>query len=270
MTIQLKTEVAAEAAEARLLGALAEMGSVVVALSGGVDSAYLAWAAHRALGDRALAVTGLSPSYPAVQREMVEEVVRLAGLRHEWVETHEMEVEGYVRNAPDRCYFCKTELYGLLAGLAAARGFAAVVDGTNLDDLGDHRPGRVAASEHEVRSPLLECGIGKGAVRELARRAGLPVWDAPASACLASRIPHGTPVTIGRLSRVERGEAALRALGFRQVRVRNHDDLARVEVAVDELARALDPAMAAAVVAALKPIGFRFVTLDLEGYRSRE
>ena len=257
-------------AEARLLGALGEMGSVIVALSGGVDSAYLAWAAQRALGDRALAVTGVSPSYPDVQRQMVEQVVERTGLRHEWVETHEMEVDGYVRNAPDRCYFCKSELYSLLARLAGERGIAAVVDGTNRDDLGDHRPGRVAAEERGVRSPLLEAGIGKAEVRELARRAGLPVWDAPASACLASRIPHGTPVTIGRLGRVERGEAALRALGFRQLRVRNHDEVARVEIAVDELPRALDPRMAGRIVEALKPVGFKFVALDLEGYRSRE
>ena len=256
--------------ETGLFDALSEMGSVVVALSGGVDSAYLTWAAHRTLGDRALAVTGVSPSYSQAQREMVEQLVELTGVRHEWIETHEIEVEGYVRNAPNRCYFCKTELYTALSDLARERGYAAVVDGTNLDDLGDDRPGRVAAAEREVRSPLLECGIGKQAVRELARRAGLPVWDAPASACLASRIPHGTPVTIGRLTRVERGESAVRALGFRQLRVRCHDDLARVEIARDELARALDPAMAAAIVEAVKPAGFRFVALDLEGYRSRE
>lgn len=270
MTVDVETEEALEALEARLLESLSEMGSVVVALSGGVDSAYLAWAAHRAVGSRALAVTGVSPSYPQVQREMVEQIVATTGLAHEWIDTHEMDVDGYVRNAPNRCYFCKTELYGLLAALARERGYGAVVDGTNLDDVGDHRPGRVAAEEQGVRSPLLECGVGKRAVRELARRAGVPVWDAPASACLASRIPHGTPVTIGRLSRVERGEAALRALGFRQLRVRNHDDLARVEIARDELPRALDPAMAEAIVAALKPVGFRLVTLDLEGYRSRE
>jgi uncharacterized protein len=256
--------------EAELFEALSAMGSVVVALSGGVDSAYLTWAAHRTLGERALAVTGVSPSYSQVQREMVDQLVATTGVRHEWIETHEIEVDGYVRNAPDRCYFCKTELYTALSELARERGYSAVVDGTNLDDLGDHRPGRVAAGERGVRSPLLECGIGKAAVRELARRAGLPVWDAPASACLASRIPHGTPVTIGRLTRVERGEAAVRALGFRQLRVRCHDDLARVEIARDELARALDPAMAAAIVEAVKPAGFQFVALDLEGYRSRE
>jgi uncharacterized protein len=269
MTVETGT-LAAEAKQERLFGEIARMGSAVVALSGGVDSAYLAWAAHEALGDRALAVTGVSPSYPAVQRDMVDRLVEAFGIRHEWIETHEIEDENYVRNAPNRCYFCKSELYSRLADLARERGLAVVLDGTNADDVADDRPGRVAAAERGVRSPLLECGVGKADIRELARRAGVPVWDAPASACLASRIPHGTPVTIGRLGRVERAESALRALGFRQLRVRNHDEVARVEIAADELARALDPEMAGAIVAALKPVGFKRVALDLEGYRSRE
>jgi len=244
------------------------MGSVVVALSGGVDSAYLAWAAHQALGDRACAVTGISPSFPEEQRGVVERLVAATGMRHEWIDTHEMDVDGYVRNAPDRCYFCKSELYGLLADFAVRRGFATVCDGTNADDLTDHRPGRIAASERGVRSPLVECGIGKAELRDFAQSAGLEVWDAPASACLSSRIPHGTPVTIKRLSQVERGEAALRKLGFRQVRLRNHDEIARVEIARDELAKALDPDVAASILDAIKPLGFKFVALDLEGYRT--
>ncbi len=256
--------------EASLLASLADMGSVVVALSGGVDSAYLAWAAHSTLGDDALAVTGVSPSYSLAQREMVEQLVARFGLRHEWIETREMDVAGYVANAPNRCYFCKSELYGRLAAMAGARGIAAVVDGTNASDLADDRPGRVAAAELGVRSPLVECGIDKRSVRELARRAEIPVWDAPASACLASRIPHGTPVTIGRLDRVERAESALRALGYRQLRVRNHDYVARVEIGGDELAAALEPSRVHEITRALRPIGFVRVTVDPAGYRSRE
>lgn len=245
-------------------------GSVVVALSGGVDSALLAAIAGKTLGTRALAVTGVSPSYPDVQRAMVQSVVGRFALEHEWVHTNEIEDERYVRNAPDRCYFCKSELYTRLSMLAQDRGYSLVVDGTNADDLTDHRPGRVAAEELGVRSPLVECGAGKRDVRALARVLDVPVWDAPASACLASRIPHGTPVTIARLGRVERAEAALRGLGFRQLRVRHHEDIARIEIAPEEMPAALDAAMARAMSEAVRAAGFGRVVLDLDGYRSRE
>lgn len=245
-------------------------GSVVVALSGGVDSALLAAMAGRTLGARALAVTGVSPSYPDVQRAMVESVVERFSLEHAWVHTNEIEDERYVRNAPDRCYFCKSELYTQLSSLARERGFSLVVDGTNADDLSDHRPGRVAAEELGVRSPLVEFGAGKRDVRALARILDVPVWDAPASACLASRIPHGTPVTIARLGRVERAEAALRGLGFRQLRVRHHEDIARIELALEEMPAALDAEMARAMSEAVREAGFGRVVLDLDGYQSRE
>lgn len=249
---------------------LESLGSAVVALSGGVDSALVAVVAYRVLGTQAVAVTGLSPSFPEVQRGMVESVVVRFGLEHVWLDTDEIDDPSYVRNSPDRCYYCKSELYGRLAALARDRGLSVVVDGTNVDDLADDRPGRTAAAELGVRSPLLECGIGKRSVRELARELGVPVWDAPASACLASRIPHGTPVTIERLGTVERAEAALRRLGFRQVRVRHHETIARIEVAPEEMPRAVASPMSEAVVRAVKAAGFRYAVLDLEGYRSRE
>lgn len=259
-----------EALAERLSSCLEAAGSAVVALSGGVDSALLSVVAGRVLGRRALAVTGVSPSYPAVQREMVESVVRQFSLEHEWISTNEIEDEQYVRNAPNRCYYCKNELYTRLSSIARDRGLATVLDGTNTDDLTDVRPGRVAAQELGVRSPLVECGIGKRDVRAIARTLDVPVWDAPASACLASRIPHGTPVTIARLGRVERAESALRELGFRQFRVRHHESIARIELAADEMAAALDPGMVRAMSEAVKLAGFQHAAIDLDGYRSRE
>ena len=257
----------AEEKERGLLARLGELRSVIVALSGGTDSAYLAWAAHRALGDRALSVTALSESYSAYDREQVEIFLKATGLRHEFVETHELENPAYRANAADRCYYCKDELFGVLGGLAKERGFAAVAYGVNADDTSDFRPGHRAAAEHQVLTPLLEAKLHKEEIRLLARRAGLPCWDRPASACLSSRLPYGTEVTAERLSLVERGEAALRGLGFRQFRVRLHDKLARVELAQDELQRGLEPKMAAAIAQALKAAGFAYVALDLEGYR---
>jgi uncharacterized protein len=257
----------AEEKQHLLLARLAEIPSLIVAVSGGADSAYLAWAAHEALGSRTLSVTALSPSYSAHDRSMVEEFVSKLGVRHEFIETHEMDNPAYRANAADRCYFCKDELFSALDELAHERGFAAVGYGVNADDTLDFRPGHRAATEHQVLAPLLDARLTKTEIRLLSRRAGLPTWDRPASACLASRLPYGTEVTSERLGLVERGEAALRALGFRQFRVRLHDKLARVEISPEEMTRALAPEMAAAMADRLKAAGFTYVALDLEGYR---
>ena len=250
-----------------LLSRLAGIPSVIVALSGGADSAYLAWAANRAIGTRALSVTALSSSFAAHDREIVEQFVKKLALRHEFIETHEMENPAYRANQPDRCYFCKDELFSALDNLARSRGFAAVAYGVNADDTLDFRPGHRAATEHKVVAPLLDAGLAKSEIRALSQRAGLPTWDRPASACLASRVPYGTEVTPERLALIERGEAALRELGFRQFRVRIHDNLARVEISQDEMPRALSREMATAISERLKAAGFAYVALDLQGYR---
>ncbi|HKN74317.1 MAG TPA: ATP-dependent sacrificial sulfur transferase LarE [Candidatus Acidoferrum sp.] len=260
-------QLSADDKELLLLKHLAEFPSVIVALSGGADSAYLAWAAHRAIGVHALSVTALSPSYSAHDRAVVEEFVRQLGVRHEFVETREMENPKYRANAADRCYFCKDELFAVLDAMAQERGFAVVAYGVNADDTLDFRPGHRAASEHRVLAPLLDAGLRKAEIRLLSQRAGLPTWDRPASACLASRLPYGTEVTSERLALVERGEAALRELGFRQFRVRLHDKLARIEIAPEEMPRAMSPEMATSISACLKAAGFTYVALDLEGYR---
>jgi len=257
----------AEEKERALLERLGELRSVIVALSGGTDSAYLAWAAHRALGEKALSVTALSESYSDYDREQVEIFLKATGVCHEFVATHEMENPAYRANAADRCYYCKDELFNVLDEMAKERGFAAVAYGVNADDTSDFRPGHRAAAEHSVLTPLLEADLHKEEIRFLAKRAGLPCWDRPASACLSSRLPYGTEVTPERLSLVERGEAALRGLGFKQFRVRLHDKLARVEIAQDELPRALESAMAGSIAQALRAAGFAYVALDLEGYR---
>jgi len=262
-----QSQLSADEKELLLLKQFTEFPSMIVALSGGADSAFLAWAAHRAIGPRALSVTALSPSYSAHDRTVVEEFVHKLGVRHEFIETHEMENPKYRANAADRCYFCKDELFTVLDVMARERGFAAVAYGVNADDTLDFRPGHRAATEHRVLAPLLDAGLHKAEIRNLSQRAGLPTWDRPASACLASRLPYGTEVTPERLALVERGEAALRELGFRQFRVRLHEKLARVEIAPEEMPRAMSPEMAASIAARLKAAGFTFVALDLEGYR---
>ena len=263
----LTLEATLEAKQDALCARLAELESVIVAYSGGADSAYLAWAAHRVLGDNAIAITADSASLPESHKRDAEEFARACGFRHEYAATHEFENPDYVKNAPDRCFHCKDELFTRLEEIARQRGVAHVVYGVNVDDLGDYRPGQRAAKLHGAESPLVDAGLTKAEIRELSRRAGLETWDRPASACLSSRIPYGTPVTIENVKTVERGEDAVRALGFRQFRVRYHGELVRIEISPEELDRALQPEMARRFTAIFKPLGFHYVTLDLEGYR---
>ena len=249
---------------------LRALPSLIVAYSGGVDSAYLAWAATRVLGARALCVTADSPSYPERHRQMALTIARDFRLQHEIISTDELESAEYRANAPDRCYHCKHELYTKLTALAEARGFAAVADGSNADDRGDYRPGRRAAREFGVISPLDEAGLSKDDIRELSHEAGLPTWDEPASACLSSRIPYHSEVTDEKLRMIEQAEEAVRALGFRVLRVRHHDTIARLELGRDEMARALDPDVSAAIDRALRALGFQLRHARFERLSARQ
>ena len=253
--------------ERKLFGQLAGMRRVIVAYSGGTDSAYLAWAARRVLGDHAIAITADSASIPESHKRDAEAFARECGIRHEYIATHEFDNPDYVKNDPNRCFHCKDELFTCLDAMARERGIEHIVYGVNVDDLGDYRPGQRAAKLHQVKAPLVDAGLTKAEIRELSRLAGLSTWDRPASACLSSRVPYGTPVTPETVKTVERGEEAIRALGFRQFRVRFHGELVRIEVAKDELERAMTPEMAQSFVAIFKPLGFHYVTIDLEGYR---
>ena len=266
-----------DARERHLYDLLGSFDSLIVAFSGGVDSAYLGWAATRTLGPAALCITADSPSYPDHHRQLALRVAREFGLHHEIIHTAELERPEYRANPVDRCYHCKHELYTALSTIARARGVAVIADGTNADDRGDYRPGRRAAREYGVRSPLDEAGLTKADIRELSRRAGLPTWDEPASACLSSRIPYHSEVTGEKLRMIERAEDALRQLGFRVCRVRHHDlpaasgpgtALARLELGRDELSRALAPDVREAIVSAVRAAGYAHVTIDLQGYRT--
>ncbi len=244
------------------------VGSVIVAYSGGVDSSYVAYIANEELGPGAICITGQSASLPSYQHAEIDRVVAQFGFHHEIIQTEELENPSYSANDANRCYFCKDELYSKLEAIAASRGIECIVDGSTTDDLGDYRPGRKAATQHAVRSPLIEVGLSKNEVRELSRRAGLPTWDKPASPCLSSRIAYGTTVTIERLSKVDRGEEILREFGFKEFRVRHHDTLVRLEIAPAELDRALNREVFEQLAKRFRELGFKYVTLDLEGFRS--
>ena len=261
-------EIAFAEKQSQLRANLRQLGRVLVAYSGGVDSAYLAWAAHEILGNDMLAVIADSPS---LARTHLADAIAFAseqGIPIEVISTSELDRSEYARNDGQRCFQCKDELFTVMEDLRAARDFDTIAYGVNVDDQGDFRPGQRAAKQHHVAAPLLKAGLTKQEIRELAREAGLRIWDKPASACLSSRIEYGRPVTREALDVVERGEDAIRSLGFRQFRVRHHGDIVRIEIAREELARALDPAMAADFTRIFKALGFKFVTLDLEGFRS--
>lgn len=257
-----------EEKEKRLETLLQELDRVLVAYSGGVDSSYLAYKAHQVLGSRALAVTAESASVPSHQRQMALKVAAQFGFPHEIIRTEEVDKPEYRANPINRCYYCKDELFEKLGAIAKARGFAVILDGLNAGDLGDYRPGRKAAHEHQVRSPLMEAGLSKQEIRELSRRAGLPTADQPASACLSSRFPYGVQITVEKLKQVDRGEEALREMGFRVFRVRHHEEIVRLEFGPEDLAKALNVEVASHLTRIFKGLGYKYVTLDLEGYRT--
>lgn len=256
------------AKEERLRKIFRELESVIVAYSGGVDSSYVAYLANAELGPRAVCITGVSASLPAYQRVEIDNVVQRFGFNHELMQTEELENDSYRANNPNRCFFCKDELYTKLEAVAQSRDIRYIVDGSTVDDLDDFRPGRQAAKQHAVRSPLIEVGLSKSEVRELSRRVDLPTWDKPASPCLSSRIAYGTTVTIERLGKVDRGEEILRELGFREFRVRHHDQLVRLEIAPAEMDRVLRKDLIEELATRFRELGFKYVTLDLQGFRS--
>ncbi|MCA1626241.1 MAG: ATP-dependent sacrificial sulfur transferase LarE [Acidobacteria bacterium] len=262
------TELTAEEKELNLRGLMRETESVLVAYSGGVDSAYLALIATQELGKKAVCVTGLSPSVSQIQRAEAENIAKNFKFNYQTIETQELDNPNYQANPTNRCFHCKTELYGKLKTFAANRKIKFVLDGSNADDVKDYRPGRQAAIDKGVRSPLVEVNLTKNEIRQLSKKLGLPTWDKPASPCLSSRIAYGVPVTIERLSKVERGEEILRSLGFREFRVRVHDELVRLEIAQTEMSLALSLEIMEIFAKKFKQLGFRYVTLDLNGYRS--
>jgi pyridinium-3,5-biscarboxylic acid mononucleotide sulfurtransferase len=257
-----------EEKENRLEELLKSMAPVMVAFSGGVDSTYLAYKAHQVLGSQSLAITAESASVPSRQRRMAEQVVRQFGIHHRIVYSKELERPEYSANPSDRCYYCKDELFTILRTVAKEHGAATILDGLNADDVGDFRPGRKAGEKHSVRSPLLEAGLNKSEIRELSRRAGLPTADLPASACLSSRFPYGVRITEELLKIVDQGEEALSGMGFTVFRVRHHDNMVRLEFGQEDLKKALNPEMASRLTALFKGLGYKYVTLDLEGYRT--